>query len=126
VSALILGVVLFDGLAIATSMGVEDWYKWEFQQIMQGIPICIYGSELLRKFAFQRKGLGMPELSELSEQDREIAKRMWEELKGAATLKDCEDAVQVVKECRRHGIDPESIIGPGMKTFLAFERIHQY
>jgi len=68
----------------------------------------------------------LPELIELSEQDRELAKRMWEKLNGSATLKDCEDTVQVVKECRRHGIDPESIMGPGMKTFMALERTHQY
>jgi hypothetical protein len=115
---------LFDGAAIAASMGVEDCYKWGFQQIRRGFPICIYGSEWLWRLAFQRKGLGMPDLIELNEQDREIAKRMWDELNGAATLKDCEDAVQVVKECRRHGIDPESIIGPGMKTFMALERTH--
>ncbi|WP_319408447.1 hypothetical protein [uncultured Desulfosarcina sp.] len=41
----------------------------------------------------------MQELIELSAQDRETATRMWEELNGTATLKDCEDAVQVVKEC---------------------------
>ena len=64
----------------------------------------------------------MPELIELTDQDRRLARRMWRELQGETTLKQCEDAVQIVKECRHHGIDPASVLGPGMQTFLDFER----
>ncbi len=71
--------------------------------------------------ATAQRGISMTELIELTDQDRRLAKRMWHELKGQTTLQQCEDAVQIVKECRHHGIDPTSIVGPGMATFLAFE-----
>ena len=65
----------------------------------------------------------MPVLIDLDGLDRRLAQRMHEALNGTATLQDCEDAVQMVKECRRHGIDPASIMGPAMETFIALERI---
>ena len=64
----------------------------------------------------------MSQLIELTDQDRRLARRMWRELDNQTTLKQCEDAVQIVKECRHHGIDPASILGPGMETFLALEK----
>ena len=64
----------------------------------------------------------MPDLIALTGQDRLLAKRIWRELQGQTTLQQCENAVQIVKECRHHGIDPASILGPSMETFLAFER----
>ena len=65
----------------------------------------------------------MPALIELDDRDRRIARRMQQALNGAATLQDCEEAVQLVKECRRHGIDPASIMGPAMETFIAMENV---
>lgn len=65
----------------------------------------------------------MPALIELDDRDRRIARRMQQALNGAATLQDCEEAVQLVKECRRHGIDPASIMGPAMETFIAMEHV---
>ena len=65
----------------------------------------------------------MPVLVDLDGRDRRLAQRMHEVLDGTATLKDCEDAVQMIKECRRHGIDPASIMGPAMETFIALERV---
>ena len=67
--------------------------------------------------------MDMPALIELDDCDRRLALRMHEALDGAVTLQDCEDAVQMVKECRRHGIDPVSIMGPAMETFIALERV---
>ena len=64
----------------------------------------------------------MPDLVELTDQDRRLARRMWREFQGQTTLQQCEDAVLIVKECRHHGIDPTSILGPGMETFLVFEK----
>ena len=64
----------------------------------------------------------MPKLIELTDHDRRLARRMWRESKGQSTLQQCEDAVQIVRECRHHGIDPASIVGPGMETFLALEK----
>ena len=64
----------------------------------------------------------MPELIDLNDRDRRIAKRMWRELNGSISLKECEDAVQMVKECRHHGIDPASIIGSSMETFIRIEQ----
>lgn len=64
----------------------------------------------------------MPELIDLNDRDRRIARRMWQELNGSISLEECEDAVQMVKECRHHGINPASIIGSSMETFLRIER----
>jgi len=64
----------------------------------------------------------MPDLIELTDQDRHLAQRIWRELQGQTTLQQCENAVQIVKECRHHGIDPASVLGPGMQAFLNFER----
>ena len=69
-----------------------------------------------------KKEIAMPALIELTDQDRLLAKRIWRELEGQTTLQQCENAVQIVKECRHHGIDPASILGPGMEIFLDFER----
>jgi hypothetical protein len=64
----------------------------------------------------------MPQRIALDGQDRQLAKQMWEALDFKTTLKECEDAVQIVKECRHYGIDPASILGPGMKTFIRLEQ----
>ena len=64
----------------------------------------------------------MPELIDLTDQDRRLARRMWRELQGQTTLEQCESAVQIIKECRHHGIDPASILGPGIETFLDLEQ----
>ena len=64
----------------------------------------------------------MPELIELNDQDRQLAKRMWQALDGRLSLEQCEDAVKIVKECRHHGINPASIVGPGMESFLRLEQ----
>ena len=64
----------------------------------------------------------MPELIALTERDRRLAKRMWQELAGQTTLKQCEDTVQIVKECRHQGIDPATIFGPAMETFINLEK----
>ena len=64
----------------------------------------------------------MLERIELTDQDRRLARRMWRELHTQTTLEQCEDAVQIVKECRHHGIDPSSILGPGMETFMELEK----
>ena len=64
----------------------------------------------------------MPELIDLYDRDRRIAKRMWRELNGRISLEDYEDAVQMVKECRYHGINPASIIGSSMETFIRIEQ----
>lgn len=60
---------------------------------------------------------------ELSDRDRRLAKRLRQELDGTQTLKACEETVQMVKECRHHGINPESILGPGMQTLIRLEQI---
>jgi len=65
----------------------------------------------------------LPDLIELTDKDHRLARRMWRELQGQTTLKQCEDAVQIVKQCRHHGIDPASILGPGMETFLDLEKV---
>ena len=64
----------------------------------------------------------IPELVELDDADRRLALRIWEAFDFKTPLKECEDAVQVVKECRHHGIDPLSILGPGMETFIRLEQ----
>ncbi len=64
----------------------------------------------------------MPQRIALDGQDRQLAKQMWEALDFKTSLQECEDAVQIVKECRHHGIDPASILGPGMQTFIRLEQ----
>ena len=64
----------------------------------------------------------MPELIELNDQDRQLARRMWQALDGQLPLEQCEDAVKIVKECRHHGINPASIVGPGMESVLRLEQ----
>ena len=66
----------------------------------------------------------IPERIELDDRDRRLAHQMWEELDFKSSLKECEDAVQIVKECRHHGIDPASVLGPGMQTFIRLEEAH--
>lgn len=64
----------------------------------------------------------MPELIDLNDRDRRLAKRMWQELNDRISLEESEDAVQIVKQCRQHGINPASIIGSSMETFIRIEQ----
>lgn len=64
----------------------------------------------------------MPQRIALDGHDKHVAKQLWEALDFKTSLQECEDAVQIVKECRHHGIDPASVLGPGMETFIRLEQ----